>query len=106
MGVVMSGDVYLRLTGYTFVFGPAESKLGLKGSIARPLLVVDSGKTTTYRFGFCAISMCRSSISAPSGGASFGWKKFRATASNRDTRRTCRVVGYEAVKIGSKMAAR
>lgn len=102
----MSGEVYLRLTGYIFVFGDAESRLGLKGNMARPLLVVHSGKTTTYLLGFCAVSVCKSSISAPSDGVVAGWKKLRMTASSRDTRRTWRVVGYEAVKMGSKMAAR
>lgn len=88
MGVVMSGEVYLKLTGYTFVFDDAERRLGLKGNIARPLLVVHSGKTTTYLFGLCAVRVCKSSISAPSGGVVCGWKKLRETASSNPTRRT------------------
>ena len=49
IGVVMSGAVYRRWTGKTFVFGGTVNRLGLKGKMPRPLLVVHSGKTTITR---------------------------------------------------------
>lgn len=88
------------------VFGEAESRLGLKGRIPRALLVVHSGNTTIYLVGLRAAKISRSSISALAGGEACGWKKLAKTAWRSDIRRTCRELGYEAVKIGSNMAAR
>lgn len=47
IGVVISGAVYLRLTGNTFVFRGAVRRLGPRGKMPLPLVVVHSGKTTT-----------------------------------------------------------
>ena len=46
IGVVMSGAVYLKLTGNTLVFRGAVSRLGAKGKMPFPFVVVHSGNTT------------------------------------------------------------
>ena len=84
----------------------AVSRLGLKGSMPRPLLVVHSGKTTTTRSGYCSTRVSRSTKSAVWLGISCGCAKARRTACRRVIGSTSRDVGYDAVKTGSKIAAR
>ena len=71
-GVVMSAGVYLRLIGNIFVLRGAVKRDALNGSIARPLVVVHSGKTATARFGYRSMSVCRSTRLARLGGAICG----------------------------------
>ena len=46
IGVVISAAVYLRLIGNIFTPGGQVSSELLKGKMARPFVVVHSGKTT------------------------------------------------------------
>lgn len=84
----------------------AVRRLGLKGKIPRPLVVVHSGNTTMTRFGCSFTNVARSVIRAPFGGYSAGLDKARRMAPRRDMYCTWRVCGYETVKMGSKIAAR
>ena len=106
IGVVISAGVYRRLTGKIFVLGGAVSRLGLKGKIPRPFVVVHSGKTTTGRSGLSLSILERSTSSAEGEGCKVGGRKARSMAWKSDIGSTRRVVGYEAVKTGSKMAAK
>jgi hypothetical protein len=105
-GVVMSGGVYRRLIGKILVFGGIVRRLGLNGKIPLPFVVVHSGKTTITLCGCSTSSVFRSVILDPFGGYSCGFRRARRIAPKRDMHSTCRVWGYETVKIGSKMAAR
>lgn len=57
-------------------------------------------------FGYSLTSVPSSTKRAFGGGWDFGTLKARSTASSKEIRWTNRVVGYDAVKIGSKRAAR
>lgn len=92
--------------GKIFARGGAVSNEGLKGSIPRPFVVVHSGKTTTGRLRCSRRSVWRLTRLACGGGVYRGGWKARSIAWNRDILWTKRVDGYEAVKTGSKMAAR
>ena len=82
------------------------SKLGLSGNTPCPLVVVHSGNATMTRFGCSATSVPRSVIFAPLDGYSCGLERALKMAPRRDIYSTCRVWGYETVKIGSNIAAR
>jgi len=105
-GVVMSGGVYRRLMGKILVPGGVVKRLGLKGRIPRPLVVVHSGNTTMTRFGCSATSVFRSVIFAPFDGYSFGFDNARKIAPKSEMYSTWRVWGYDTVNIGSNIAAR
>jgi len=92
--------------GKIFVSGGTVKRLGLNGSIPFPLVVVHSGKTTITRFGCSLTKTLRSVNFAPFGGYSFGFERARKIAPKRESCSTWRVCGYEAVKMGSNMAAR
>ena len=79
---------------------------GLKGRMARPLVVVHSGWTTIAWPGFCSTRVCKSVSCAFFGGSRHGYSKARNMAWNKEMRCTRRVDWYEAVKTGSNMAAR
>jgi len=102
----MSGGEYRKLIGNIFVPGEAVKRLGLNGKIPLPLVVVHSGKTTIHLCGCCSINVPRSSIFAPLGGYSCGFDKARKIAPSNEMCCTCRVCGYDAVKIGSNIAAK
>lgn len=55
-GVVISAGVYLKLIGKIFEARGALCKDLLKGRIARPLVVVHSGKMTITRPALCCIN--------------------------------------------------
>ena len=105
-GVVMSGGVYRRLIGNILVFGGVVRRLGLNGKIPLPLVVVHSGKTTITLSGCSVTSVFRSVIFAFLRGYSCGFRSARRIAPRREMCSTCRVWGYETVKIGSKIAAK
>ena len=67
-------------TGKIFVVGTADRRLGLKGSMPLPFVVVHSGKTTITRFGCSTTSVFRSVSFAPGGGYSSGGDKARIMA--------------------------
>ena len=82
------------------------SKLGLSGRMARPFVVVHSGKMTTHAPG---LRRSRDEILvsfADGDGLPRGECSARCMACQRVTCSTWRVFGYEAVKMGSKIAAR
>lgn len=79
---------------------------GLSGRTPRLLVVVHSGKTTTGRFGCLSSSVDTSTMRAPGDGATCGGANERRIACSREIRSTRRLFGYEAVKIGSNIAAR
>ncbi|KAL1855400.1 hypothetical protein VTK73DRAFT_8540 [Phialemonium thermophilum] len=97
------------LTGKMGAARGAESRLGLRGRMPRPLVVPHSGKTATTRCG-CWRKRARRSVSSSflDGSASSYWERLRARemAASRLTRRTLRLPGRETTKMGSKTAAR
>lgn len=102
----MSPGVYLRFTGKIFVFGSAVNRLGLKGRIPRPFVVVHSGNTQIMESGDLLWSS--SSVTSLSGlvGWTVGWAKARRMARKRLIGSTFFVPGYERVKMGWKIPAR
>lgn len=94
------------LTGKILVLGGAESRLGENGRIPRPFVVVHSGSTTMIAEGFSASSAESVVRRADGGGWRVGGRRASCMARKRDMRCTSLVVGYDAVKMGSKMAAR
>lgn len=102
----MSAGVYRRLTGNILVLGDTLSSAGLKGRIPRPLVVVHSGKIAIVAPGFSATSAESEVSFAPRGGVGSGGSSARTIAWKSVMRCTRRVLGYEAVKMGSKIAAR
>jgi hypothetical protein len=50
----------------------AESKLGERGRMPRPFVVVVSGKTQMILVGYCSVSSLRVKSLAPGGGESCG----------------------------------
>jgi hypothetical protein len=98
--------VYRTLTGKILVFASAVNRLGLKGRIPRPFVVVHSGNTQIIAVGFLA---CRSlSVTSVDGfeGEMVGEEKARRMARKSDIGSTFLVPGYERVKMGQKMPAR
>lgn len=89
----MSGGVYLRLTGKTFVRGGAERRLGLRGRMPLPLLVAHSGKMTMTRFWFFLTKSSSSTSLVPSDGCVLGLRNARMTACSSETGSTWRVLG-------------
>lgn len=77
--------------GKIFVPGGVVRRLGLKGNIPFPFVVVHSGKTTTTLVGCSARSVFRSVIFAPLGGYSFGFESARKIAPNNEMHSTWRV---------------
>jgi len=77
------------------------------GSMARPFVVVHSGKTTMQRSGFALMS-CSSVVRyfVFGGGELRGNLRKRSMTLKREVRRKRRVLGYEVVNIGSNIAAR
>lgn len=89
------------------VLAGAASKEGASGRMARPLVAVHSGKTTMQRSGLAAIRASRVvRYDVFGGGAVSGARRVRTRSLKSEVRRRRRVVGYEVVKTGSKMAAR
>lgn len=89
----MSPGVYRRLTGKILVFGSAVNKLGLKGSIPRPFVVVHSGNTQRMDCGyfFCSsFSVTKLSVFA---GVKVGLEKARRMARKSEMRSTFLVPG-------------
>jgi len=72
IGVVISAGEYRRFTGYTFVLGGADRRLGERGRMARPFEVVHSGKTTIIESGFSFRSVESGTSRAPGGGTVIG----------------------------------
>jgi len=66
------------------VVGAADKRLGLKGSMPLPLVVVHSGKTTITRFGCSTTSVFRSVSFVPGGGYSSGGDNARKMAPKSD----------------------
>lgn len=93
IGVVMSGSVYLKLTGKTRVLGGAVRRLGPSGRIPFPLVVVHSGNTTTARLGFSASMVWRLTKQAWGCGFSCGGRNARSIAWNKVIGCTRRVEG-------------
>lgn len=79
---------------------------GLNGKIALPFVVVHSGRTTMDESGFSLKSVVSGTRRALLAGVSCGPRRARSMAEKREMRSTRRVFGYEAVKTGSKIAAR
>jgi hypothetical protein len=69
-------------------------------------VVVHSAKTTIGRVEYLRASADRVVVFVPLGGESLGEEKARRIAVRREMCSTSRVLGYEAVKMGSKIAAR
>lgn len=88
------------------VLDGAVRRLGLKGKIPLPFVVVHSGKTTTTLLGCCAIKVFKSVNFAFFEGNSCGLRKALNIAPKREMYSTCLVCGYDTVKIGSNIAAR
>jgi hypothetical protein len=74
--------------------------------IPLPFDVVHSGSTTTTDCGYLLRITDRGTNFAPGGGVGRGEANARKMACKRDICCTRRVCGYDAVNIGSKMAAR
>ena len=106
MGVVISAGVYRKLVGKIFAFGGEVSMEGLRGRIPRPFVVVHSGKTQMGREGCSRTRVCISTRVVPFGGCSCGVENARRIASSRVMRCTRRVEGYDAVNMGSNIAAK
>lgn len=93
-------------------FGGASSRLGERGSIARPFVVVLSGSSKIGLLGCLAISagsvVSWDAFSAEStvNGCRRGWRNARKVLLRREVRVMKREVGYVVVKMGSKTAAR
>lgn len=105
-GVVISGGVYLRLIGNIFALAGAVNNELLKGNIPLPFVVVHSGKTATTLSGFWRNIVLSSTKFALDEGSFCGYWKARKIDCKSEIRWTRRVDGYDAVKIGSKIAAR
>ena len=88
------------------VFAGTPRRLGLNCRMARPLLVVPSGKTTIDESGFSWSRVASETSRELGGGVLSGGVSARKIAWKREMRWTSGVDGYEAVKMGSKMAAR
>lgn len=101
-----STGVYRRLTGKTFVAGGALNSPRLMGRIPRLLVVVHSGNVTMGRWGYFRMRVARSTRRVPGGGLGWGAANARRMACSREICSTWRELGYEAVKMGSKIAAR
>lgn len=111
-GVVTSGGAYFSEIGKILTFGGASSRLGDRGSIALPFVVVLSGKSKIGLLGclvmragnvvICEAFSCESVVK----GWSRGGRKARKVLLRREVRVMKREVGYVVVKIGSKIAAR
>ena len=69
------------------------SKDGESGSMARPLEVVHSGKTTMVRLGCLCSNACRVVRSASLGGFSCGGESVSNKACSKEIRRINRVEG-------------
>ena len=80
--------------------------LGENRKIPRPLDVVHSGRTTTAESGCSFKSFDKGTKRAPRGGVIIGATSARYMAWKSEMGCTIRVFGYDAVKIGSKIAAR
>ena len=85
---------------------PADNKLGDRGNMPRPLVVVVSGKTQIILWGLSSVSCLSVTSFDSSGGDSFGGEKASRIARKRVVRSTLRVAGYERVNMGWKMPAR
>lgn len=105
IGVVTSAGVYRRLMGKMATSFGVVSKLGANLRIPRPLVVVASGNTTTVRVGLARRRVATVAKVVPFGGDRRGGEKARRIAVRRVICSTFLVVGYEAVKTGSNMAA-
>lgn len=81
-------------------------RLGLNGRMPRPFEVVHSGSTTMDESGLSLISSLKGTSLAPGAGLVCGGVRARNMALKREICSTRRVDGYEAVNMGSKMAAR
>lgn len=88
--------------------GGAVRRDGERGRMARPFVVVHSGRTTMAREGLRDMRAERVVRGVPL--AEGGWRRGgrRAPRMAREREMCCRsgVVEYEVVKIGSKIAAR
>lgn len=105
-GVVISAGAYRKLRGKILVLGGVVRRLGLKGRMPRPFEVVHSGSTTIEESGLSLISLLRGTSLAPGAGLVCGGVRARKMALKREICSTRRVDGYEAVNMGSKIAAR
>lgn len=90
-GVVISGGEYRRLMGNTFVPGGVVRRLGLKGRMPFPFVVVHSGNTTITLDGCSASNVFKSVIFAPFGGYSWGFESALKIAPNSEMYCTWRV---------------
>lgn len=98
-----SAGVYRILIGNIGVSAGVVSIEGEKRRIPRPLVGVHSGKRATLRLGFSARRVPSGTSFAFAGGRVSGGEKARMRAEGRERRSRSEVVGYEAVKMGSKL---
>lgn len=86
--------------------GGTDTRDLLRGRIPRPFVVVHSANTTIGRDGYFSSSSDNSTSFVSGGGLTRGYENARRIACRSDKRSTLRVLGYDAVNIGSKTAAR
>lgn len=100
---MISAGLYLMLMGNTGVPGGVSSIEGEKRRIPRPFVGVHSGNKAIVRLGFSARSCETGTSVAFVGGFMSGGEKARMRAGRRLRRSTSLWLGYEAVKMGSKL---